>query len=102
MPRDSKAASRPSNPRRDKPHPALDYPKIASFVAELRQQDGVPARALEFAILTAARTAAVTGATWDEIDINAKLWTIPRERMMTGKERRVPLSDATVMILKKP
>jgi integrase len=79
----------------------MDYRKIASFVAELRQQEGVPARALEFAILTAARTAAVTGATWDQVDINAKIWTIARERMMTGRERCVPLSDAAVTILKK-
>ena len=66
----------------------------------LRQQDGTGARALEFAILTAARTGEVIGATWDEIDLDKKLWTIPAQRMKAGKEHRVPLSDPAVGILK--
>ena len=60
------------------------------------KQEGVGARALEFAILTAARTGEVIGARWDEINVAEKLWTVPAERMKAGKEHRVPLSDAAL------
>ncbi|HKM71547.1 MAG TPA: integrase arm-type DNA-binding domain-containing protein [Stellaceae bacterium] len=85
--------------RRVEHHAALPYAEISAFVAELRQQDGVAARALEFAILTAARTGEVIGAKWDEIDVGERLWTVPAERMKAGKEHRVPLSDAALAIL---
>ena len=66
---------------------------------DLRQREGVAARALEFLILTAARSGEVLGARWDEIDLDAKLWTVPRERMKAGLEHRVPLSRRAVAIL---
>jgi integrase len=85
--------------RRVEHHAALPYGEIAAFVAELREQEGVGARALEFAILTAARTGEVIGAQWDEFDLAERLWTIPAARMKAGKEHRVPLSDAALVIL---
>lgn len=90
---------RPSKVRRVEHHAALPYAELAGFMADLRQQDGVSARALEFAILTAARTGEVIGATWQEIDMEARLWTVPAERMKAGREHRVPLSDAALAIL---
>ena len=68
-------------------------------MGELREKKGISARALEFTILTAARTGETIGATWGEIDFDAKLWTIPPERMKAGKEHRVPLSDRALDIL---
>jgi integrase len=85
--------------RRVEHHAALAYPEIAKFMAELRRQSGTAARALEFAILTAARAGEVIGATWSEIDAAACLWTIPAERMKSGREHRVPLSAPALMIL---
>jgi integrase len=82
-------------------HAALSYPEIASFMAELRQQEGIAVRGLEFAILTAARTGEVIGAKWDEIDLDAKVWTVPSSRMKAGREHRVPLSDAALAILER-
>uniref|UniRef100_UPI0012611322 tyrosine-type recombinase/integrase n=1 Tax=Aureimonas psammosilenae TaxID=2495496 RepID=UPI0012611322 len=64
-----------------------------------RQAEGVGARALEFAILTAGRTGEVVGARWSEVDKDAKLWTIPAERMKAGRPHRVPLSDRALAIL---
>jgi integrase len=83
-----------------KHHPALPYSEIGSFVAELRQRDAVAARALEFAILTAARTGEVLGARWDEIDLEARVWTIPASRMKSRREHRVPLSDPALAVIK--
>jgi integrase len=88
-----------SKVRRVEHHAALPYTEIAAFMAELRQQEGVAARALEFAILTAARTGEVIGAKWDEIDLGERLWVVPAERMKAGKEHRVPLSDPALAIL---
>ena len=85
--------------RRIEHHAALPYREIAAFVAELRSQEGIAARALEFAILTAARTGEVIGALWGELDLADRLWTIPAERMKADKEHRVPLSDAAIAIL---
>jgi integrase len=82
-------------------HPALPYSDIAEFMVQLRQQEGTGARALEFAILTAARSNEVRGATWSEIDMEKKEWTIPKSRMKAGKEHSVPLSDEAVDLLKK-
>jgi integrase len=90
-----------SKVRRVEHHAALPYPEIGAFMAELRQQEGVAGRALEFAILTAARTGEVIGARWDEINIAERQWTIPDERMKAGKEHRVPLSDAALAIVDK-
>jgi integrase len=81
-------------------HAALPYAQIFGFITKLRRQDGVAARALEFAIFTAARTGEVIGARWDEINTANKLWTIPAHRMgKSKKEHRVPLSDAALEIV---
>ena len=80
-------------------HAALPYADVPAFMIKLRQQEGVAARALEFLILTAARTGEVVGAQWPEINLREKLWTIPAERMKAGKEHRVPLSPRAVEIL---
>jgi len=82
-----------------KHHAALPYDRMPAFMKELRAQDGVAARGLEFAILTAARTGEVIGATWEEIDLEKRVWAIPPERMKMGKEHRVPLSDAAISVL---
>lgn len=82
-------------------HPALPYARIGAFMAELRKQAGMGALALEFAILTAARSGEVRGATWSEIDLEARRWIIPAKRMKVGKEHHVPLSDAALDLLKR-
>src|SRR5262244_3236335 len=82
-------------------HAALPYVQIGTFLAALRQQDGISARALEFLVLTAARTGETLGATWNEVDMGAKLWTIPAGRMKAGKEHRVPLSHAALALLQQ-
>ena len=81
-------------------HAALPYAEMAAFMAELRSKEGVSARALEFAILTAARSGEVRGAKWTEIDLQNKIWTIPAERMKAGKEHRVPLACQVITLLK--
>jgi integrase len=86
---------------RDEHHAALPYGEIGAFMMDLRQQDSVSARALEFTILTASRTGEVIGARWDEIDPTEKLWTVPAGRMKAGKEHKVPLSDAAFAVLAK-
>ena len=80
-------------------HAALPYVDVPAFMVKLLQQEGAAARALEFLILTAARTGEVIGARWSEINLREKLWTIPAERMKAGKEIRVPLSPRAVEIL---
>ena len=75
--------------------------KISALVTKLRSLDGVGAKALEFAILTAARTGEVIGASWQEIDLDAGVWTIPAERMKAGREHRVPLAAPALALLKK-
>jgi integrase len=81
-------------------HAALPFVEAPAFMAELRKRDSVSARALEFTILTAVRTGEAIGATWDEIDLKKKLWTIPADRMKADREHRVPLCDAAVQLLK--
>lgn len=81
-------------------HAALDVDAVPGFIASLRQQSGIGARALEFAVLTAARSGEVRGATWAEIDLEAAVWTVPAERMKAGKEHRVPLSPAALKLLR--
>ena len=88
-----------SKVRRVKHHDALPYLEIPAFMRALRAREGIAARALEFTILTAARTNEVTGAQWSEFDLKEKRWVIPEERMKAGKEHRVPLSDRAVEIL---
>ncbi|HTC84624.1 MAG TPA: integrase arm-type DNA-binding domain-containing protein [Rhizomicrobium sp.] len=80
-------------------HAALPYAEIGGFISGLRQQEGTAARALEFAILTAARTGEIIGATWGEMDLNMKVWTIPAARMKAKREHRVPLSARAFQIV---
>lgn len=82
-------------------HPAVAVSDIGAFMVRLRAASGMGARALEFAILTAARSGEVRGATWAEIDTKAKAWVLPPARMKAGKEHRVPLSDAAVSLLRE-
>lgn len=84
-----------------KHHVALPYDQIAHFMETLRLQDGMAARALEFAILTAARTGEIIGARWNEIDLSAKIWSVPASRMKSNREHRVPLSDPALAVLQK-
>jgi integrase len=81
-------------------HAALDRAEPPQFMALLAKQPGTGARALEFTILTAARTNEVLGARWEEIDLEAEVWTIPAERMKTGKEHKVALSERALAVLK--
>jgi integrase len=81
-------------------HPALPWQELPQFMAELRQRESISARALELTILTAARTGEALGATWDEIDLDEKVWNVPAERMKSHRPRRVPLSATVVEILR--
>lgn len=80
-------------------HPALPYVEIGGFIETLRTQAGVASRALEFAILTAARSGEVIGATWQEFDLDKGTWTIPAERMKAKKEHYIPLSSRALEIV---
>lgn len=80
-------------------HTALPFEDVPAFMLELRKREAVSAMALEFCILTAARTGDVIGARWGEIDRKNKLWTVPGERMKAGREHRVPLCDRALAIL---
>lgn len=80
-------------------HAALPYAELPSFLAGLRGQEGIATRALEFLILTAARTGEVIGARWNEIDLLDKTWTVPAARMKAHREHRVPLSPRALAIL---
>jgi integrase len=83
-----------------KHHAALPYAALPNFMAELRAREGVAARALEFAILTAGRTGEVLGAKWSEIDLEGRLWVVPAGRMKAEREWRVPLSEPAAAILR--
>lgn len=89
----------PSKVRKPKHHAALPYEEIFEFIKRLKREGGTAARALEFAVLTAARTTEVLGARWNEIDFDERIWNVPRHRMKSGREHRVPLSDAALDIL---
>lgn len=84
-----------------KHHAALPYAEMPAFMHALRAMNGDSARALEFAILTATRTNETLKARWNEIDLKAKVWTIPGDRMKAGREHRVPLPRSAVMLLEK-
>jgi integrase len=85
--------------------PALPYAEVAAFLAALRQRDDVPAAALEFMALTAVRPSEARLAKWDEIDFQARIWTVPAARMKGKKgqrrEHRVPLSAAAIAVLRR-
>jgi integrase len=80
-------------------HPALPHKRIGAFMVKLRTHQGISHRALEFGILTASRSGEVRGATWNELDLPAKLWTIPADRMKAGREHVVTLSDDAIKLL---
>lgn len=91
-------------PRRPKStkghHAALPFGDVGEFMEDLAGRDALAARALEFTILTAARSGETLGATWAEIDLDQALWTVPAERMKAGAEHQVPLSRAVVSLLR--
>lgn len=95
-----KLLPRPSLVARVKHHAALPYIEAGAFLQELREDSGVASRALEFTILTAARTNEVIQAEWSEFDLDLRTWVIPAERMKSKREHRVALSDAAVSLLK--
>ena len=80
-------------------HKAMPYEAIPTFVEKLRLRDAMAAMALEFTILTAARTSEVLGATWAEVDLEKAIWTVPASRMKAAKEHRVPLAPRAVEVL---
>jgi integrase len=82
-------------------HAAMPYGDVPAFMGNLRKIDTTATRALEFAILTAARSGEVYGAGWAEIDLSAKVWIIPAERMKAAREHRVPLCDRAAAIIEQ-
>ena len=91
---------KPSKVQKEEHHSALPYAEIGEFMAALHEQKGIAALALEFTILTAARTGEVIAAHWDEFDKDKLTWTVPAERMKAGKEHTVPLSPRASEIIK--
>lgn len=89
----------PEKVRKVEHHPALPWREIGGFMVDLRAREGIAARALEFAILTAARSGEVRGMRWDELD--GKVWTLAANRMKAGREHRVPLSSAVLSLLER-
>ncbi|MBX7492650.1 tyrosine-type recombinase/integrase [Qipengyuania sp. 1NDW9] len=92
-------AALPKQPRREKHFEAMAYDDVPAFVSTLREKVTHGRLALEFAILNASRSGEVRLATWDEFDMDKAVWTIPAERTKTGKEHRVPLTDAAMDVL---
>ena len=92
---------KPSKVRKPVHHPALRYQDLPALMARLRAKKSISALALEFTILTATRTGEAIGATFDEIDLAAKVWTIPAERMKAEREHKVPLCNRAVAIVKE-
>ena len=82
-------------------HAALPFKELPTFFLRLQASDGLSARALELAILTACRTTEVLGATWAEVDMDGGIWVIPAKRMKARREHRVPLSTASTVALRK-
>ncbi|CAN0207920.1 unnamed protein product, partial [Chrysoparadoxa australica] len=80
-------------------HDAMPWRDVPAFYAELEGRSATAAKALQFTILTACRTSEVLGMTWDELDLDARLWTIPAARMKGGVQHRVPLTDEMLRIL---
>jgi integrase len=90
-----------SKVRKPEHHAALPYAELPGFLIELRKQQGIAARALEFTTLCATRSAETIGARWNEINLVERTWTIPAGRMKGGREHRVPLSDRAMAILEE-
>ena len=90
-----------SKAQRVEHYAALPWREVGAFMTRLRQLNGIPAKALELAILTAARSGEVRRARWSEIDLDHAVWTIPGERMKSGREHRAPLSEPAMAILRE-
>ncbi|WP_257309769.1 tyrosine-type recombinase/integrase [Geothrix fuzhouensis] len=91
---------KPSKVQKKKHHRAMAHSKIPKFMTDLRSREGIAALALEFTILTAARTGETIGAVWGEFNLEKKTWTVPAERMKAEKEHVVPLSASALKIIK--
>lgn len=91
----------PRQPRQDNHFAAMPYDKVAAFITQLRKKESFSRLALQFAILTAARSGEVRGATWDEIDVTTGLWIIAAPRMKANREHVVPLTKPALRILKR-
>lgn len=92
----------PKRPKTEvKHHAALPFREISTFMTQLRSRPATAARALEFTILTAARSGETRGMTWGEVDLNERLWTVPGARMKAGATHQVPLSESAIAILKR-
>jgi integrase len=89
-----------SKVRAVKHHAALPYAEIGAFMSDLRSRDGMTALALEFTILTAARSGEALKSKWSEFDLVEKTWTVPADRMKANREHRVPLSEAALAVLR--
>lgn len=94
-----KLLPKPSKVAPGENHPALPWQQMPAFMQALRQRSGVSARALEFIVLTAARSGEARGARWKEVDLDARVWHVPADRMKAGRAHDVPLSDAVVELL---
>lgn len=95
-----KVLAAPSKIQRVEHHKSIPYEEVAEFVSNLRNRQGLAAKALNLLILTCVRSGEVRGAKWSEVDFVKGIWTIPAERMKAGKEHRVPLSVAAQKLLK--
>lgn len=95
------ALPKPTKISKVKHHAAVPVGEVTSFMTRLRKQAGVGARALEFLILTAARSGEVRGAVWSEFDLPGAVWVVPADRMKAGREHRVPLSEPAVQVLRQ-
>lgn len=96
-----KLLPKPAKLKHVTPRAALPYAEIGEFMVQLRQREGLGARALELQILTAARPGEVAGAEWPEFDLDAATWQIPGARMKSGRDHRVPLSTSALFLLRK-
>lgn len=94
-----KLLPKPSKVAKVENHPALPWQRMPAFMQALRERPGTAARALEFVILTAARSGEARGAQWHEVDLDARVWHVPGQRMKAGKPHDVPLSDAAIDVL---
>lgn len=102
LPKPSKAKRRRNESLgRSGHHAAMPYAAVPAFMSQLAERGGIAAMALEFTILTAARTGETIGATWREVDLDAEVWTIPASRMKAEMEHTVPLSPRAIELLRK-
>lgn len=94
-----KLLPKPSKVKNVKHHAAMPFPDVPAFMVELAKRKARSAKALRFTILTGVRTEETVGAVWDEFDLDARLWTIPKERMKAGKAHTIPLTDSAIDLL---